>query len=81
MLRLARLEGEVLIKRHHRARFPHRKYCDIKRNSPFVKNKPGTQPTHTFPPLLVMAGLGPAIHEKQLVDPRAKPEDDGSKTE
>ena len=25
----------------------------------------------------VMAGLGPAIHEKKLVDPRAKPGDDG----
>jgi len=24
-----------------------------------------------------LAGLGPAIHEKQLVDPRAKPGDDG----
>ena len=25
----------------------------------------------------VMAGLGPATHEKKLVDPRAKPGDDG----
>jgi hypothetical protein len=25
----------------------------------------------------VMAGLGPAIHERKLVDLRAEPEDDG----
>jgi hypothetical protein len=31
------------------------------------------KPNHFF---IVMAGLGPAIHENKLVDPRVKPGDD-----
>jgi hypothetical protein len=32
------------------------------------------------PPLFVMAGLDPAIHESEYVDPRDKPGDDGWRT-
>jgi len=34
-------------------------------------------PVKTNNPRSVLAGLGPAIHEKPLVDPRAKPGEDG----